>query len=289
MITYEFQILRYRPDHVSEEFVNVGLVMFEPASRALRSAVTRSISRVTCLFPNQDGRQLQRRLRHLDGMLQEATRQLEEDLQFEALNSVLEITSRYLTPDDTALFFTTVQRGIDDDLDVAFEELYARMVEHHSGDAAEPVRSDYEVWSRLFRPIFQELGITRRLERHTITTPNDQLEFSHAWKNEVWHCYEPVALNLKRADSVKNKVYKWIGKLDELRNADEPVDIKLLTALPEDNEELLAFILEKLDHKVFGNSTVSIVRPQAAVQLAQAVRQEIAAHDAEAGLDDLPF
>ena len=281
MKTYEYQVLRYLPDRVSGEFVNVGLVLFQPQTRFLKAGFIRSVSRVTGFFPGLDGRNLQRRLRHLKAMLEDFSGRLnlERQVNLEQPTSLDALTTRFLVKDDTILQFSSVNRGLDDNLELTFSELYDRLVENYMPAVSEEVRTDYDVWKKLYRPFFERRNITNRLQAHRVTTAKDVIEFPYAWKNEVWHCYEPVTFDLKKADSVKNKVYKWVGRLDELRTAEEPLTLQLLAALPTDDPELMAFILDKLDNKVFGSATVSIVKQQEAEQFTQQVQKEIIEHE----------
>jgi len=50
MNAYEYQVLRFLPDRVSGEFVNVGLVLYHPETGFLRAGFLRSVSRVTAFF-----------------------------------------------------------------------------------------------------------------------------------------------------------------------------------------------------------------------------------------------
>ncbi|MVM34740.1 DUF3037 domain-containing protein [Spirosoma sp. HMF4905] len=281
MKTYEYQVLRYLPDRVSGEFVNVGLVLFQAESRFVKAGFIRSVSRVSSFFPGLDGRNLQRRLRHLEAMLEGYADRLNIDRQvrLERPTNLESVTNRFLVKDDTALQFSEVKYGLDDDLELTFDELYDRMVENYTPEVSEDIRTDYDVWKKLYRPLFEKRNITDRLQAHKVTTAKDVIEFPYAWKNEIWHCYEPVTFDLKKSDSVKNKVYRWVGRLDELRTAEEPITLQLLAALPTDDPELMAFVLDKLDNKVFGSATVSVVKQQEAEQFTRQVHEEIIEHE----------
>lgn len=281
MITYEYQVLRYLPDQIGGEFVNVGLVLFEPKTNFLKAGFLRSVSRITSFFTGLDGRYLHRRLRHMEAMMDDFSYQLSSSFQFEKYSKISSVTSRYLVKDDTAFQFSEVKKGIDDDLGLAFDELYQRLIENHTPETPESVRNDHDVWQKLYRPFLEKRGVTSRLKTFQVETAKDTISFNYAWKNEVWHCYQPVTFDLKKSDSIKNKVYKWVGMLDELKTAKEELEIRLLTALPDKDKELLAFILDKLDQKVFGSARVSIVRQSQAEQFANQVQAKIVQHEKE--------
>lgn len=59
---------------------------------------------------------------------------------------------------------------------------------------------------------------------------------------------------MAKNESIKNKVYKWIGKLQELElNNGEEFKIYLMAKMPESNEEMKYFIENKLKNKIKSN------------------------------------
>lgn len=41
----------------------------------------------------------------------------------------------------------------------------------------------------------------------------DEIVFKHAWKNGVWHVYEPLSFDLADSDGIKTKAREWLGHL----------------------------------------------------------------------------
>ena len=54
MKNYQYQILRYYPDVVAEEFINVGIVFFIPEERKLISKIIENSSRLGALYHGID-------------------------------------------------------------------------------------------------------------------------------------------------------------------------------------------------------------------------------------------
>ena len=54
MKNYQYQILRYYPDVVAEEFINVGIVFFIPEERKLISKIIDNSSRLSALYRYHD-------------------------------------------------------------------------------------------------------------------------------------------------------------------------------------------------------------------------------------------
>jgi hypothetical protein len=58
-----------------------------------------------------------------------------------------------------------------------------------------------------------ERGVAVLLERKDIVGKTDTISFDHAWKNGVWHAYEPLSLDLADGDGIKDKARRWLGHL----------------------------------------------------------------------------
>lgn len=67
-----------------------------------------------------------------------------------------------------------------------------------------------------------------------IVAPNYDYEFQHAWKNEVWHLYEPVSLDLVDGGSIVEKANRWVGRAMSLNDSPEQFKIHLLLGEPDD-------------------------------------------------------
>jgi len=66
MKKYQFQIVRYIHDRISGEFVNVGIIVYMPESRFLKSRFINKFSRISQLFVDVNGHSLLGALKHYD-------------------------------------------------------------------------------------------------------------------------------------------------------------------------------------------------------------------------------
>jgi len=85
---------------------------------------------------------------------------------------------------------------------------------------------------------------------------------------------EPVAFNLSTERTVKEKVYRWMGKLQELEDSDEEFRLYLLTQLPE-QKELRDFIFERLKDQPQQLHQVEIVTPERADEFVRGLVETI--------------
>lgn len=279
MIKYEYQILRYIHDQASGEFVNVGIVMFEPNSKFLKAKVLNKFSRISNFFEEINGYYLLNTIKHF----QKEIDCIQNDFSFfnssefllrKEPNSLKFITSKILLVDDSGLFLTETKEGIDLVLESALEDLFDRLVDKYNTDVNRDVHSDAYAWNKIYKTYFDKYGITPRLKDHIVKTYNDHIKFDKAWKNGVWNCYQSLSFDLKKDDSIKNKVYKWSGIIKELQSSHEKMNLYFLTTSPKANKELDGFIkhtLAQTDSEV----NVTIVTEEEAEQFASKVKVAI--------------
>jgi hypothetical protein len=78
--------------------------------------------------------------------------------------------------------------------------------------------------------------VTPLLKPKRIVATNFDYEFQRSWKNQRWHVYEPVSLDLKEAASILMKANRWLGQATSLLDSSEPFEIHFLLGAPEDDK-----------------------------------------------------
>jgi hypothetical protein len=256
----------------------MGVVVLSDDQRVLQFRFLDKASRVSAFFPDANGRYLSSTLKFLHAEFHRLSTILSRELALDKKTDLDALTRSVLPKDDSALTFSEVKRGRDVKIELACDDLYERVVVRNFADADEiDLRYDREVWSKIYKAHFEKYNLISKLQPHTVKTVNDSLEFERAWKNGKWNCFETISFNLTRKDAVKNKVYKWVGKLDELKTSDEPVNLYLLSVLPK-SEDLKIFIDRKLNKKDFAKSTVTVITEENAEILAQRFQKEMEGH-----------
>ena len=141
----------------------------------------------------------------------------------------------------------------------------------------EEIQTDEDVWSKIFKPIFDKNQITKTLIEKSFNTKIDTLKFNYTWKNERWHCYEPVQFNLKREDRIKEKAYRWAGKLQWLSSNNEDVKIHFLTMFPK-KKTLKDFVRKVLLHNVSQSLKLDFITPEEGDNFAESLKKDIESH-----------
>ncbi len=281
MIKYEYQILRYVHDQASGEFVNVGIVIFEPKTKLLKARVLNKFSRISTFFEEINGYYLLNTLKHF----QKEVESIHDDFAFFNSSEFLLakeptglnlITGKIILNDDSALQLTGVKKGLDVNLEAALDDLFERLVDKYSPEKTKDMHTDAYAWAKVYKTHFDRYGITPRLKDHSVKTPNDEIKFDKSWKNGVWNCYQSLSFDLKKDDAIKNKVYKWSGIIKELQSANEKMNLFFLTTSPKSNQQLNSFIKETLSQKNSGVK-VTIVTEDEAEQFAKTVKTAIEA------------
>lgn len=245
MKPYTFQILHYRHDIVTQEFANVGVVMYDSAERQIRVQVLHKYARISDFFVNLDGKYLKEKLKEVEKAVTLIQRDMQELFaqKFEG-KTLAQITTQILPKDDGCFYFSEMRQRLDVHIDAALEDVFARQVTKHFPEGRN-YNTDESVWKDLYKQYFDENNLTAKLTTHTIKTQDDEFEFERVWKNGVWNIYEPISFDLQDTQNIKNKVYKWAGKIGELSHATEQMNLYFLSTMPK-SKDLQQFIKNKL-------------------------------------------
>lgn len=278
MKSYYYQVLRYVHDQFTGEFVNLGVIVYSPEHDFLKAKVTNRFTRITSLFPEAKGKFIMDSAKYLENRINHKIAPQLKEL-FHPSTNLEQITSSILKRDDSALQFSDVMKAIDVDLDSAIDYLFESLINKYLPEEGELKRlNDEDVWRKKYKAYFDKYNVSTRLTPHTITTANDIFPFEKAWKNDIWHCYEPLSFDLKRADTVKEKVYRWAGKINELNHSNETVHLTFLTSIPKKHESLLNFVRTSLqiENRVIH---VELALESDAERLAKEISHQMDLHD----------
>ncbi|MEO6037155.1 MAG: DUF3037 domain-containing protein [Saprospiraceae bacterium] len=276
IISYQYQILRYRHDVATGEFANVGLVFFEPAGQVLRVEVVDKYRRLSEFFGAISGTALLRTLRNLKQNLQKMAEEMRYELNRTQPHSVTDVTNAVLPKDDNALFFSEVFSGWHFEATLAFEELRERILLRYLETTVERHDDNY-AWKHIYKEYFDRYGITEKLRPQVVKTPNDKFEFDKTCQNGALHCFQSLSFDLSDESRIKDKMYRWVGKIAELRQSTEPLNIYLLSALPP--KPALQDLLEQKLNIAIGNVSIRLVKESEAAEVVTEVKSKLEAHE----------
>jgi hypothetical protein len=271
---YTFVTLRYVHDVVTGEFANVGVVLYAPEARHLEARFTTSYERLNALFLKIDHANYRNLIRYLDNRFVELAAEIRNEQSSKAVQAVEELVRRVLPKDDSSLQWSPPGGGFSSDLAETSRQLYARMVERylHSGDVAG--RNDEEI----VKPFKARLKkVAEKLQVKRIAAKDFDYKFNYAWKNAIWHLYEPVSFDLVDPDSIKDKANRWLGRGVALNDTSERFKIHFLLGEPKQPGTEKAFESAKhLLEKIPGQK--ELVRESELEAFADSVAVEMANH-----------
>lgn len=276
MIKYQYQVLRYVHDQFAGEFANIGVVMYSPDQNVLSCKVINRYSRLSEFFIDINGNFLLQSLRQFEkqvGLIGKNVNAFVDEKKFP--KQITAITEYLLPKDDSSLILTDIVHGLDIDTTKALDDLFVRIIDKYNSETAGEKNTDAYAWKKVYKNYFDKYGLTDKLKKHTVQTKKDSIPFDKAWKNGVWNCYQSLSLDLKKDDTIKNKVYKWSGIVRELETANEPLNVYFLTTSPkEEHAKLQTFIEDKLSLES-DMLKVTIVVESEAEEFAAKVRKEM--------------
>lgn len=208
---YSYTVLRYVHDVMTEEFVNIGLVLHAPSAGFLMLKTRKKIGRIKDVFPTLDRAAFTAAMRSLDRSFESVTKEFKKRPLFRSDADAASIARKALPIDDSSLQWSPVGTGLTNDAATTFDRLYARMVSRYD-EHSEHRKSDEEIW-RPVRQKLEERRLATHLQEKAIQGGLDEITFKHAWKNGLWHVYEPVSLDLADSEGIKEKARRLLGHL----------------------------------------------------------------------------
>jgi hypothetical protein len=277
MRKYQYQLVRYIHDRLTGEFVNIGVVVFQPETRFLKSQFLGRFGRISQFFNDVNGYYLLTSLKNFEKQIDIISNRNSE--LFYNYGNINEITEAILPKDDSALECSEIFYGIDLNYDSALTDIFERFVNKYYPESETDTHDDKYVWKNVYKKYFDRLEITKKLKSHSVQTAHDIIQFDKAWKNGIWHCYQALSFDLKRVDTIKNKVYKWSGILNELDNSNEEIFIHFLTVGSTKHRQVQKFIDDTLCQRDSKSIRVSVTNEKEAEGFVDSVKKEMDIHN----------
>lgn len=273
---YSYVTLRYVHDVVTGEFANIGVVVYAPGQQCLKARFTTSYERLNAIFLKVDHAHYRAMVRYLSNRFAEMAEEIKGALGLAPISGVGELARRVLPPDDSSLQWSEPGSGLSANLDQTLQELYARLVERYVRTAEQQSRSDEEI-ARPFKARLDKRLVAAKVAEKQITAKDYDYRFQFAWKNSIWHLYEPVSFDLVDPNSIVEKANKWLGRGVALQDANEQFKLYFLLGEPRTAGTKMAFEhAQHLLQKIPGEK--ELVRENQLDAFAESVATQIANH-----------
>lgn len=273
---YSYVTLRYVHDVVSGEFVNVGVVLYAPDQRFLDARFTTSYARLTAMFVKVDHEHYRSLVRYFQSRVAELSFELRDALKIIPLQGIADLVHQILPADDSSLQWSTSSGGLSTDLKKTLEQLHQRLVEQYVSVQPQQGRRNSEI-ARPFKEKLVLHKVSQLVTEKHISAKDYERDFQYAWKNSVWHLYEPASFDLLEPKSILEKGVRWFGRARALQSSTEPFKLHLLLGEPQSVEGKKAFqhaihLLQEIP------SEIELVRENKIESFAESVAKEIEEH-----------
>ena len=166
--SYTYCVLRYVHDTTSNEFVNVGVVLYAPEAKYLSALCRTTYGRLNKVFPGVNAEHFKSLMRYIQARLEEQGERVASELPLKAPSTVLEFAQAILPRDDSSLQWSPAGSGRTDDPSGTLEHLFDRMVLRYEERQALAVRSDEDVW-RNFKRNLEERQVLKHFQPKKIS------------------------------------------------------------------------------------------------------------------------
>jgi hypothetical protein len=235
---YSYVVLRYLPDIVTGEALNMGLVFYCPADHFLGVKMRSSIVRISQAFPGTNGQNLKRIAGWISTSIGKHARQLSgksRNLFRDDPRTALDFAQLHFPNDDSSLRWSAQRHGLAADPSVEMERLFNRLIVQYDRAADRQARSDADVWFEYLRAL-DAVGLASGLQEHTVQGEIEPYKFDHALKNGKWHCLEPLSFDLMRPDNIKSKARDKFAEMTFLTAPPDDLKVYFLIGEPQTDE-----------------------------------------------------
>lgn len=225
MINYHYAIVRYVHDAATDEFVNIGIIMWLPKIRKLVFRINERYARVSNFFQGSfdavSYRILVRQLRkHIESVQAGFGAPLQLDLFANPFqNGQADIFESVLRTDATCFRLSEPMYGVSKDPDERLERLFSEYIEVHEPQGPRERRGEAEIWSVVEKRLVAR-GLSGHIKRDvTLAGVFSQYQFRCGWHNSVPQFIEPVSFDYVEPREVIEKAQLWSGRLLDLSNS----------------------------------------------------------------------
>lgn len=234
MTSYQFVVLRYVHSAATQEFANIGLVMWLPNEKRVLWKITDHYSRLSAFFRDFNGPGYREVVRLAMRRFMAAASQLEGQSEATKLftHTPRDLKS-FLEPiilhDASALQHSQFMSGVTKNADARFESLFREFVEpaHQSRLRIDETAIMGAVESKL-----RSAGLLVRMESKVeVMAPDYGYRFRLGWMNGIQQVLEPISFDYKAPAEVVDKANTWTGRLLNLSKG-EPFALTGIVAPP---------------------------------------------------------
>ncbi len=224
-------IVRYVHDPRTAELLNIGVLLLCSERDYLGARFLRHWGRITTAFPDADPVHLRRIARSFERACEAWITTTATQRALARAEDLVAFANSVVHPDDGSITFSPLISGVTSDPARTLNELFALHVDRYVPHRTGVVRDDLDVW-RSFLLKLARPEIVARIQPHTIETPHYKHTFEHAWLNGKWNVAQPISLDLRDPDAIREKAARWTGRVITLQPKKHDTELFMLVGMP---------------------------------------------------------
>lgn len=229
MTSFEAVTIRYAETQTNE-FLNMGLVLFSPGAAYAGCRWAQGLARITQAFPSADPVALRRLQRAVDDVVTEWSAQ-QVELALAPLEKVQQLLSRAFQHDDATVQLSPVISGVTSNAERTLNELFDLYVGKQADAASgRRTRTDEDVWKAFGARL--EASVVSRLQPRTVVGHHLKVDFERSWQNGVLNVLQPLSFDHNSSDTIQTKAAKWVGQVKGLVDSLGDAQVHFLVGLP---------------------------------------------------------
>lgn len=219
MKAYQFSYLRYIHDVSTEEFVNIGIVMFIPSERKFLFRLTEHYARLSEFYLDFNGENYKYLLRSLKARLNST-----QGFDFpNKITDIAEILPKIVPIESGCFQWSSTMSGAVEKPEQRLEKLFAKVITAHERSKTRNRREDKDI-AENFSRFLRKKGLLDSVKSNVPVfnrNLNFSYQFKYGWQNGKQQFAEPISLDYKNKKDLENKVSSFIGDMFSLKDSEE--------------------------------------------------------------------
>lgn len=223
MKSYQFAILRYVNNTSTEEFVNIGIIMWLPADELFLFEINKRYGRISEFYSDFDSMSYRQMITHLLDhftKIKQKTNRIQFDL-LEKEKTIIELRKHLYPEDSSCLQWSRIMSGITKNPEKRLNKLFYEFVKSNEKNQLRERRDETDIWNNVLSRL-QEKELDKRVKQNLeIASNNFTYNFKMGWTNGVQQVLEPISFDLKSSTRIIDKANTWAGRLFTLSQEKE--------------------------------------------------------------------
>ncbi len=232
MSTLEYAVIRFSPDRISGECLNIGIVAFSREHLQLFFKVPSHLGRLTDAFDHIHLPSIRRHLNQIGTLASNLDARLKGleggDHDFISSLGLSSILDSMMSDGGLSVWFSPISTLQYSDFESSAAYLYEVFVGRMAPERSQRARRDDK---QLWKDVMKNTGLSPSLfDRYTFKVKGVDIQCEQVYHNGAAHVIEPVALDYEEASTIQDRLQRVCGKAIQVEKAPSFGSFTLLVA-----------------------------------------------------------